>query len=46
MTIIFLTAIEARQQATRLRRIHAGTDWRVRIQKPLFDGDSWRVVVS
>ena len=29
-----------------LRDMHKGTDWVVSIQKPYFEGDCWRVVVS
>lgn len=36
-------ALELQKQ---LRDLHKGTDWVVSIQKPYFDGDDWRVVVS
>ncbi len=40
------TRIEARALAAELRRIHAGTDYRVSIEAPLFAGDAYRVVVG
>lgn len=46
MNIICWTYADAQYEAARQRRIYKGTDWRVRIHEPLFDGDSWRVVVS
>ncbi len=46
MTITCLNYADAKYQAARQRRIYKDTDWRVRIQAPLFEGDSWRVVVG
>jgi len=46
VSITCLNYTDAKYQAARLRRIYKGTDWRVKIQSPLFDGDSWRVTVS
>jgi hypothetical protein len=46
MTFIASTELEARALAAELRAIHAGTDWRVRIERPLFDGDHFRIVVG
>lgn len=46
MNIICRNHHDAKCQAARLRRIYKDTDWRVKIRAPLYDGDSWRVVVS
>lgn len=46
MTFTARTFAEARALAAELRVLHAGTDWTVRIERPLFDGDAYRVVVG
>lgn len=46
MNMTYLTRGGAEGAAQLLRALYKGTDWRVRIHEPLFDGDSWRVVVS
>ena len=46
MTIVTETEAAARELAAELRAIHAGTDWTVRIERPLFEGDDFRVVVG
>jgi hypothetical protein len=37
---------EARKLAAQLRAAYKGTDWRVRICRPLFPGDSYMIVVG
>lgn len=46
MTTTAKTAAEAREIAAGLRRDYAGTDWTVTIHAPLFEGDTYRVVVG
>lgn len=46
MTTTAKTAAEAREIAGRLRVTFAGTDWVVTIERPLFEGDTYRVVVG
>lgn len=46
MTYLAKTAAEADATARRLRLTFAGTDWTITILRPLFDGDSYRVVVG
>ena len=46
MTFSAETFSEACEQADRLRRLYAGTDWVVRIQPPLFAGDRYRIVID
>lgn len=40
------TYAEAKEIADRLRAVFKGCDWVVRIEKPLFPGDLYRVVVG
>ena len=46
MTFTAATYSAARELAIELRAIHTGTDWTVRIERPLFDGDDFRIVVG
>lgn len=46
MAIRCNTAAEAAEVAATLRRIHAGEDWVVTINRPLFPGDFYLVVVG
>lgn len=46
MTRTYATANEAFEAAHELRSIHRGTEWTVSIEKPLFVGDVWRVIVG
>ena len=46
MSCTATTYDEARGLARRLRRLHAGLDWRVVIYPPVFPGDRFRVVVE
>lgn len=46
MTFTCSTSAKAAAIAAELRAIHAGTNWTVRIERPLFDGDLFRVVVG
>ena len=40
------TYSEALAQAAILRALYAGADWTVSIERPLFKGDAYRVVVA
>ena len=40
------TRAQARILAKQLRFLHEGTDWVVRIHRPLFAGDAYRVTVG
>lgn len=46
MNMTYLTRAGAESAAQSLRALHKGTDWRVDIHEPLFEGDCWLVVVS
>lgn len=46
MNIIAKTEVEAKAIAAELRSYYKGTDWVVRIERPLFPGDDYRVVVG
>jgi hypothetical protein len=45
MTRRAATSAEASTTAAELRAVFRGTDWAVRIVRPLFDGDDYRVEV-
>lgn len=45
MSHAFPTHAEARAFAAEARRIYRGTCWTVRVERPLFAGDAYRVVV-
>ena len=46
MNITVKTEAEAKAIAAELRGYYKGTDWAVRIERPLFAGDDYRVIVG
>ena len=46
MTRTAKTFAEAQEIEIELRGINRGTDWRVRVVAPLFEGDLWHIVVE
>lgn len=46
MTRTAKTFAEAQEIEIELRGIHRGTDWKVSVVAPLFEGDLWRITVE
>ena len=46
MNIAVKIEAEAKTLAAELRGYYKGTDWVVRIERPLFAGDDYRVIVG